>query len=86
MVGLLSLSNELLVQVFSSSDTIETASTLSRVDKTMHSLWAAHKNHILEEILPNQIIGYEEAVELAILEEIWFDENTELASKTSQKE
>jgi hypothetical protein len=87
MVGLLSLSNELLVQVFSSSDTLQTAATISRVDKTLHSLWTQHNSHILKEILPNQIIGYEEAVELAILEEIWFNKNTELASpsKTSTR-
>jgi hypothetical protein len=83
MVGLLSLSNELLVQVFSSSDTIKSAATLSRVNKTMHSLWATHINPTLTNILPTEIIAYKDAKELAILEEIWFHKNAKLASKTS---
>jgi hypothetical protein len=83
MVGLLSLSNELLVQVFSSSDTIQSAAALSRVDKTMQSLWVTHNSQILTNILPSQIIGYKHAKGLAILEEIWFCKNAELASETS---
>jgi hypothetical protein len=85
MVGLLSLSNELLVQVFSSSDTIQSAATLSRVDKTMHSLWVTLNNQILANILPTQIVGYKDAKDLAILEEIWFCKNNELASETSPR-
>jgi hypothetical protein len=83
MVSLLSLSNELLVQIFSSSDTIQSAATLSEVNKTMNSLWVAHNNQILTNVLPTQIIGYKDAKDTAILEEIWTRKNTELASKTS---
>jgi hypothetical protein len=83
MVGFFSLSNELRLKVLSSSDTTQTAATLSRVDKQMHSLWIMYNNHILKEVLPNQIIAYDDAGELAILEEIWFKKNTELTSKTS---
>jgi len=83
MVGLLSLSNELLVQVFSSSDTIQSAASLSGATKTLHSLWDEHNNQILTNILSAQTIEYEAAVELAILEEIWAKENIQLASSTS---
>jgi hypothetical protein len=83
MVGLLSLSNELLVQVFSSSDTIESAASLSSATKTLHSLWVEHNNQILTNILSARIIDYEAAVELAILEEIWAKANVQLASSTS---
>jgi hypothetical protein len=83
MGTLLSLSNELLVNVFSSCDTIQSAATLSEVNKTMNSLWVTHNNQILTSILPNQIIGYKDAKDTAILEETWIKKNTELASDTS---
>jgi hypothetical protein len=83
MVNLLSLSNELLVQVFSSSDTIQSAATFSGANKQMHSLWVEHNNQILTNILPTQIIAYKDAKDLAILEEIWTKKNTELAAEAS---
>jgi hypothetical protein len=51
----------------------------------MHSLWTQHNNQILTNIIPTQIVGCKEAVELAILEEIWIKKNPELASKTSTR-
>jgi hypothetical protein len=83
MVGLLSLSNELLAQVFSSSDTIQSAATLSEVNKRMNSIWVTHSNQILTNILSTQIVEYNAAKDIAILEEIWIKKNAELASETS---
>jgi hypothetical protein len=80
MVGLLSLSNELLIHVFSSCTTITQVACLSIADDTLNSIWLRYKNQIATSVLRQQIPEYEDAVELAILEEIWINKNTRLAS------
>jgi hypothetical protein len=80
MVGLLSLSNELLIHVFSSCTTITQVACLSMADDTLNLIWLRYKNQIATSVLRQQIPEYEDAVELAILEEIWINKNTRLAS------
>jgi hypothetical protein len=80
MVGLLSLSNELLIHVFSSCTTVESAASLSSVDKTLSSVWRRYNNHIAASVLRQQVPEYADAVDLAILEEIWINGNTQIAS------
>jgi len=85
MVGLLSLSNELLIQVFTSCTTIESAMSLSRVDKTLHSIWLKYNGKITRTVLQRQIPEYENAVDLAILEQVWITRNTQLAAPPFSK-
>jgi hypothetical protein len=80
MAGLLSLSTELLIHVFSSCTTIESAASLSRVDKTLNSVWRKYNNHIATNVLQQQIPEYADAVDLAILEDLWINGNSQLAS------
>ena len=80
MVGLLSLSNELFLNIFTSCTTIQSAASLSRVDKTLNSVWCKHNNHIATSILRQQIPEYKDAVNLALLEELWLNKNSQLAS------
>lgn len=85
MTTLHSLSNELLVHVFSSCPTIQSAMSLSKVDKTLHSIWHMHNNQIAESVLRQQIPDYEDAVDLAILEQVWTNDNTQLATPPFSK-
>jgi hypothetical protein len=85
MVGLLSLSIELLMNVFTSCTTIQSAASLSCVDKTLNSVWRKYNNHIATSILRQQIPEYKDAVNLAILEELWLNGNSQLASKPFTK-
>jgi hypothetical protein len=80
MAGLLSLSTKLLIHVFSSCTTIESAASLSRVDKTLNSVWRKYNNHIATNVLQQQIPEYADAVDLAILEDLWINGNSQLAS------
>jgi hypothetical protein len=83
MTGPLSLSNELLIHVFSSCTTIQSATALSGVDKTLHSIWREYNDRIAKSVLRQQIPEYEDAVDLSILDEIWCNKNTKLASTVS---
>lgn len=83
MTGLLSLSNELLIHVFSTCTTIQSATALSDVDKTLHSIWREYNDQIVKSVLRQQIPEHEDAVDLSVLEEIWCDKNTKLASTVS---
>jgi len=85
MVDLVSLSNELLVHVFSSSATLQSAASLAGVNKSLNSLWTEHNNQILANILQTNMPSYKEAAEVAIFEETWISKNTRLASVKSAK-
>jgi hypothetical protein len=80
MVGLLSLSNELLIHVFSSCTTVTQAACLSMADDTLNSIWLKYKNQIAARVLRQQIPDYDDAAHLAILEAIWINKKTRLAS------
>jgi hypothetical protein len=80
MVGLLSLSNELLIHVFSSCTTVTQAACLSMADDTLNSIWLKYKNQIAARVLRQQIPDYDDAADLAILEAIWINKKTRLAS------
>jgi hypothetical protein len=77
MTGPLSLSNELLIHVFSSCTTIQSATALSGVDKTLHSIWREYNDRIVKSVLRQQILKYEDAVDLSILDEIWCNMSSE---------
>lgn len=69
MAKLLSLPNEMLVCIYTYSSTIESAVSLSSVNTRLRSVWLKHADHIAEIVLRRQIPAYQDAVDLAILEE-----------------
>jgi len=71
MANLLSLSAELLVLIFSSSPSIQTAALLSSTNQRLRAVWLEHGDIIIASILEPQTPAYNDAVELAILEETW---------------
>jgi hypothetical protein len=73
MATLLSLPNEILICIYVYSTTIQSAVSLSGVNRRLRSVWFKHANHIAETILKTQIPAYQDAVELAILEEPLID-------------
>jgi hypothetical protein len=77
MAKLLSLPNEMLICIYTNS-TIESAVSLSSVNRRLHSIWLKHADHIAEIILRRQIPAYRDAVDLAISEEPLIDK-TQLA-------
>ena len=81
MAKLLSLPTEMLICIYTNSSTIESAVSLSSVNKRLHSIWLKHTNHIAEIILRRQIPAHQDAVDLAILEEPLIDK-TQLALPT----
>lgn len=44
---------ELLVQVYSSLDSLATALSLARSSSGLHGVWAAHRSTIVREVLPH---------------------------------
>jgi hypothetical protein len=85
MVGLHSLSNELLIQIFHSCPTIQSAMSLSKVDKTLHAIWLTYNSRVTKDVLRQQIPAYEDAVDLAILEQFWITSNTQPVSAPFSK-
>lgn len=71
MANLLCLSNELLIAIYSSSSTLQFAAALSGANKRLRAIWLEHTDHIVTEILKSHIEAYEDALELATLEETW---------------
>jgi hypothetical protein len=80
MAALLALPNELILWIYAKCPKVQDAASLSAANKQLHSIWLDKTDHIAEAILKPQIPAYETAVELAILEEIWIDGNTQLSS------
>jgi hypothetical protein len=77
VAGLLSLSHERLILIYSSS-TIQSTVSLSSANTQLHSILLANNNQILESILRKEIPTYEDVVDFATLEETWTN-NTRLA-------
>lgn len=73
MAKLLSFPNEMLICIYTHSSTIESAVSLSSVNRRLQSVWLKHTNYIAEVILRRQIHAYQDAVDLAILEEPLID-------------
>ncbi|KAM0707813.1 hypothetical protein Q7P35_004462 [Cladosporium inversicolor] len=73
MAKLLSLPNEMLIYIYPYSCTIETAVSLSSVNRRLYSVWHKHADHIAEIILRRQTPASQDAVDLAILEEHLID-------------
>jgi hypothetical protein len=71
MANLLSLSVELLVLIYSSSATIQTAALFSGTNQRLRAVWLEHGDIIIASILEPQTPAYKDAVGLAILEETW---------------
>jgi hypothetical protein len=80
MAALLALPNELIMWIYAKCPTVQDAASLSAANKQLYSIWLEKTDHIAEAILRPQIPAYAAAVELAILEEIWIDGNTQLSS------
>ena len=64
MTSLLSLPTELLVNIFASCPTAQTAECLSGANKALHAIWWKHTHHILEGIA-RSIPSYGEATIVA---------------------
>lgn len=77
MSDLLTLSTELLIQVFAASDNITDALRLSASNRRLHDIWLEHSSQTTEAILRTSIPAYEKALDLAI---------TETRLKSSSKE
>ena len=73
MANLFSLSTELLVLIYTSSPTIQTAILLSCTDQRLRAIWLEHSDNIIANILEPRISDYRDAAELAILEKTWSD-------------
>lgn len=68
MAALLTLSTEMLIQVFGANDTVLDALHLSATNHRLHDIWQEHSTHIIETILRTAIPAYDKAVDLAITE------------------
>ena len=64
MTSLLSLPNELFINIFASCPTAQTAECLSGANKALHAIWWKHTHHILEGIA-RSIPSYGEATIVA---------------------
>jgi hypothetical protein len=73
MAKLLSLPNEMLVCNYINSPTVESAVSLSSVNRRLHSVWLKHTDHIAEIVPKRQIPAYQDAVDLVILEAALID-------------
>ena len=78
MSFLLTLSTELLIQVFAASDTKSVALRISVTNRRLHDIWLQHSTQITETILRASIPAYEKALDLAITE-------TQLQSSSDKK-
>jgi hypothetical protein len=74
MVGLLSLQKEVLIHVFTSC-TVESVMSLSIVNTRLHSIFVKYNNKITTSALQNEIPDYEEALDLANIEQEWCSDN-----------
>ena len=73
MVDLLSLPNELILQTYTKIADVNDAVCLSSANKRLRLVWLENENQIADAILRQQIPSYEDAVELAILEETFMN-------------
>lgn len=78
MSVLLTLSTELVIQVYAASDNIPDALRLSAANRHLHNIWLEHSTQITEAILKASIPAYEKALDLAIIE-------TQLQSSSDEK-
>jgi hypothetical protein len=76
MAGLLSLSNELLIAIYSAVPTLESAVSLSGTSRRLRAVWLEHSNHIITSILSATTPAYEDALDLAVKEETWASSGT----------
>lgn len=76
MADLLSLPNELLTNIYTHIATLQSAACLSAANKRMYAIWLRDTDRIADCIVRRQIPAHERAIELAILEETWSEDNT----------
>lgn len=68
MPGLLSLSAELLVQIFAAGDAICDTLHLSATNRHLRDIWLEHSDVIIDGVLKPSIPGYKAATNLAVTE------------------
>lgn len=68
MYTLLTVSPELLKQIFSASDTVQDALNFAASSQYLRAVWLEHSDLIIEDILKPLIPAYAEAINLAITE------------------
>jgi hypothetical protein len=76
MAGLLSLSNELLICIYSTAPTFESAVFLSGTSRRLRAVWLEHSNHLIASILSATTPAYEDALDLAVKEQTWASSGT----------
>lgn len=83
-MAFLSLPHELLLHIYTQVPTLDDAAHLFSVNRRLHSVWLENDTRIANAILRPLIPSYEDAVELAILEETVID-NTQPSSLVKSK-
>lgn len=68
MVTLLSLPNEVLVEIFIASPSTRTLLHLSRVNRRMRSIWLEHSHHIIPSTYNSKFPHIEQAIRLTLTE------------------
>jgi len=58
---------------------------LSKADKKLHAIWVMYNDQIAASVLPQQLPDYEDALDLAVLEQVWPNENTQVATPPFSK-
>lgn len=81
MANLLSLSNELLIAIYSSGNTIQSAVFFAATSQRLRAIWPVHSDHIIASILKPHI----HAVDLAVLEDTWTNVNPSSNTTTLSK-
>lgn len=69
MTGLLSLPNELLIQILCVSPTTRTLCELAHVNKRMRAIWLQHAERIITGVYSPKIPYFQDAVDLTLAEE-----------------
>ena len=68
MTGLLSLPNELLIQILSSSPTTRILWNLAHVNKEMRATWLEHSERIITDVYNARMPYFQDAVDFALAE------------------
>ena len=62
MIGLLSLPNELLIQILSLSPTTRTLCDFAHVNKRMRTIWLQHSEQVITDVYNSMMPYYQDAV------------------------
>lgn len=66
MIGLLSLPNELLIQILSLSPATRTRCDLARVNKRMRAIWLQHSEQVITDVYNSMMPYFQDAVDFTL--------------------